>query len=431
MIIEFIVKNFRSIRNEARFSMVKAAGNELLATNVLQFPDAPAKLSPLLRSAAVYGANAAGKSNLLRALACMRELVVGSSQRNPGQALPVEPYMLSEETRQAATKFEIHFIVNQVRYQYGISASQQQVQEEWLYAFPKGRAQKWFVRTLKAERYQVEFGDNLKGEKDLWERITRPNGTLLATAAQLNSEQLTPIFQWFATQMKVAVGRHGWNQSPGVTIHLSSSQHKQKLLDFLRAADFAISDFGFQEVDAKELEDMAPSLPPQLRAMLQGTDTKGVRIHTRHETQDGGTIKMDFDQESDGTQRMFCYAGHWLDALANGCVMIIDELHDSLHPLLVEYLISMFHDPALNTKGAQLIFSTHETAILNQELFRRDQIWFCERDNTQSTLLYPLSDFAVRKRTDNIEKHYLSGRYGALPFIRSLSAQFAETSDGA
>lgn len=425
MLIEFTVKNFRSIRREAHFSMVMGAGKEWLANNVHEFTEASAPLNPVLRSAAVYGANAAGKTNLLRSLEALRAVVAGSTQRNPGDSLPVKSFSLSPDTRNAPTEFEVHFVVDSVRYQYGIVVDSATILEEWLFAFPKGRAQKWFERIPSSDGNgtTIKFGDKLRGERELWERVTRPNASLLATAAQLNSEQLTPIFEWFSERLKIAVGQEGWNQKPGATIQLSDSQQQEQTLKFLQAADFAISGFNVNEVESGDLEKITQDLPPQLRDMLhhQLSDSRGVQIMMEHETEDEKTLQMDLSQESDGTQKMFCYAGPWMDTLANGNVMVIDELHDNLHPLLVQFLVAMFHNPDINKYGAQLIFSTHETAILNQDLFRRDQIWFCERDADQSTNLYPLSDFAVRKGTENLERGYLTGRYGALPLIKEFA----------
>jgi AAA15 family ATPase/GTPase len=429
MLIEFSVKNFRSIRDEALFSMVKGAGNELDETNVLQLKDAPAPLNPLLRSGVIYGPNAAGKTNLLRALAALQVLILGSHQRAPNEALPVTPYLFSDTTRTQPSEFEIHFIVDKVRYQYGITADQQRIHEEWLYAFPRGKAQKWFQRETgpDAQTEGIKFSELLKGEKDLWERVTRPNGSLLATAAQLNSEQLMPIYNWFASKLKIAAGRQSWNQQPLVTISLLEQQQQQKVLNFMQAADFAISELSLKEVDGDNISAITRNMPPPLKELLasQLSGGKNFQIKTRHQTEDGGRVEMDMSDESDGTQKMFCYAGPWMDTLANGNVMVVDELHDNLHPLLVQYLVEMFHNPDLNRHGAQLIFTTHETSILNQDLFRRDQVWFCEREQDQSTRLYPLSDFAVRKGTENIERGYLSGRYGALPFLRAITEAFS------
>lgn len=428
MLIEFSVNNYRSIRDEALFSMVKGPGDELEENNVVQVPDAPATLNPLLRSGVIYGPNAAGKTNLLRALVALQSLVIGSQQRAPNEPLPVTSFLMSSDARTKPSEFEIHFIVDKVRYQYGISADQQRIHEEWLFAFPKGKAQKWFQRELepKTQTSTIKFSDKLKGEKELWERVTRPNGSLLAVAAQLNSEQLTPIYNWFANKLKIAVGKQSWNQQPIATLNLLEQQQQAKVLKFMQAADFAIEGLSLREMDGDHLGAITRNMPPALRDLLtsQLTQSKSVQILTQHQTKDGSRIEMDLSEESDGTQKLFCYAGPWMDTLANGHVMVVDELHDNLHPLLVQYLVEMFHSPDLNPHGAQLIFTTHETSILHQDLFRRDQVWFCERDEDQSTRLYPLSDFAVRKGTENIERGYLSGRYGALPFLKSITEAF-------
>ncbi len=300
-----------------------------------------------------------------------------------------------------------------------------------MFAFPKGKAQKWFHRQRLPDQKntQTKFGDKLKGEKELWERVTRPNGLLLATAAQLNSDQLTPIYNWFANKLKIAVGRESWNQQPLFTISLLEQQQQARVLRFMQAADFAISGLSLREVDGEHLNAITQNMPPQLKALLtsQLGSSKGKQILTQHQTQEGDIIEMGLGDESDGTQKMFCYAGPWMDTLANGNIMVVDELHDNLHPLLVQYLVEMFHNPEINRQGAQLIFTTHETSILNQDLFRRDQIWFCEREPDQATRLYPLSDFAVRKGTENIERGYLSGRYGALPTLKRSTETFKET----
>ncbi len=433
MLIEFSVKNFRSIRDEVLFSMVKGAGHELEEKNVFQIDDAPVSLNPLLRSGAIYGPNAAGKTNLLRALATLQILVLGSHQRAPNERLPVTPYLLSEESRAQPCEFEIHFIVDKVRYQYGITANQQRIHEEWLYAFPKGKAQKWFRREIEpVEKIsRVRFSDNLRGEKELWARVTRPNGSLLTTAAQLNSQQLTPIYNWFANKLKIAVNRLSWNQQSLVTTSLLEQRQQNKVLRFMQAADFSISDFNLREMNGDRLTAITRNMPPPLRDILtsQLTGAKSIQILTQYKTQEGDRINMDLNDESDGTQKIFCYAGPWMDTLANGGIMVVDDLHDKLHPLLVQHLVEMFHSPDLNPHGAQLIFTTHETSILSQNLFRRDQVWFCERDQDQSTLLYPLSDFAVRKGAENFERGYLTGRYGALPFLRDFTEEFGVTLD--
>lgn len=143
-------------------------------------------------------------------------------------------------------------------------------------------------------------------------------------------------------------------------------------------------------------------------------------VQTGHMSSTGEIVLFELDDESDGTKKLFSIAGPWLDTLRNGFVLFVDELHDSLHPVLVRYLVSLFHDKSINTKNAQLIFSTHDTSILSQDVFRRDQIWFCEKSEEQCTELFPLSDFRPRKGHENLERGYLSGRYGALPYPKEL-----------
>ena len=153
----------------------------------------------------------------------------------------------------------------------------------------------------------------------------------------------------------------------------------------------------------------------RLQEELEGRQVANVRL--THETAGGLTGELDLKDESDGTQKVFRLAGPWLDALEHGYIVVFDELHDNLHPHLVRFLVNCFHDPRWNRKGAQLVFSTHETSILSQDVFRRDQIWFCERDEDQATKVFALNEFRPRKGVVNLEKAYLSGRFGALPFV--------------
>ncbi|MGL4448683.1 MAG: AAA family ATPase, partial [Shewanella sp.] len=379
------------------------------------------KSLPLLRSAAIYGPNAGGKSNLIKAMATMQRMVVNVSQLQ--DLLPVTPFKFNEQSAQTPTEFEVTIIVDGVRYQYGFSATAQAVQEEWLFAFPKGRAQLWFERSLQASgQYHYNFGDKLSGDKEVWQRATRANALFLTTAIQLNSQQLLPIFNWFAKTLRV-IGVQGW--APHFSIACCQDERKEQIVDFLRSADFAISDIHVREEDFSP-EYLPTELPGKMRSFLEYelAGKKELRLTTLHQGDQGQAVELDFTDESDGTRKMFSVAGPWLDSLSQGHVLLIDELHDNLHPMLVKFLVQLFHSPQSNPHQAQLIFSTHETAILNQEVFRRDQIWFCERDATQSTQLYSLTDFSPRKGVDNLERAYLAGRYGALPFLRDVQQKF-------
>lgn len=419
MLIEFSVANFRSLFERQTFSLVKASGNELVESNA--FKVQAANEHHLLRSAAIYGPNAGGKSNLLLAMKTMERIVLKSATNfQRGDKLPVIPFRLSQAALDKPSEFEVSFIVGQVRYQYGFTATTERIHEEWLLAYPKGRSQLWIGRTwdIENQRYDWEPCDNLSGEKQLWQKSTRDNALFLSTAVQLNSKQLQPIYDWFKTTLRIT-SSDGW--SPSFSASLCDKNEKAQVMEFLHAADLNIEDIVIKEkpFDVNELSDDMPSHLKELIAS-DFKDKQIIDIKTVHKSIDGTDVVFDFEQESDGTQKLFAFAGPWIDCLAHGYVLFVDELHDNLHPKLVHFLVQLFHNTETNPKNAQLIFTTHETSILNQEVFRRDQIWFCEKNQQNATVVYPLTDFSPRKGRENLELAYLSGRYGALPYVRSL-----------
>lgn len=416
VLVEMSVTNFRSFRNTQTFSLVKNKGDELPENT---FDVESVKDLSLLKSTAIYGVNAGGKSNLLRSLYTMQEIVTKSSQR--GNKLPVVPFKLERATLDLPSEFEVIFVVDGIRYQYGFRTTEEKVWEEWLFAYPKGRAQKWFERTLNTEtnRYDWQFSTLLTGTKQVWKEATRENALFLSTAVQLNSKQLKPLFDWFDKKLKFGdIGGF----SPEYSASLCIKDKKNDIMKFLQAADLNISDI---QVKTEEFTPSAlpNDIPDALRELLinEMKDKKLlVDIRTAHNTNDNETVFFDLEDESDGTQKLFAFSGPWMDVLTNGHVLFIDELHDNLHPKLVQFLVGLFHNKKTNPRNAQLIFTTHETSILSQDIFRRDQIWFCERDKNQATSLYPLSDFSPKKGKENLEAAYLSGKYGALPFVRSF-----------
>lgn len=420
MLIQFSVKNWRSIRDEQIFSMVMAIGDELRDSNTFQ-PTTPSA-TKLLRSAAIYGPNAAGKSNLLKAMTVMKKIVVESASKGQrGDDLPVVPFLLDSDTERVPSEFEVVFIADGIRYQYGFAANHQRITEEWLIAFPLGRSRKWFTREWDVEKkcYVWDMGASLLGQKQLWQDSTRENALFLSTAVQLNSQQLQPVYDWFFKTLRMA-NVSGW--SPSFTASLCKEvDQRGKVLEFLKAADLDIHDviIEAEKLTAKHLPaDMPDDIKTKL--LMELKDQEVFDIKTVHQSKQGHSITFNFDDESDGTQKFFAFAGPWLDSLKNGYVLLIDELHDNLHPKMVQFLVSLFHNSETNPHNAQLIFTTHETSILNQEVFRRDQIWFCEKDSDQATKIFPLTDFNPRKGRENLEANYLAGRYGALPYLRSL-----------
>jgi len=394
MLIQFSVKNYRSIKDEAELKMITDAGKELLDSNTFQ-PDAKGANSfGLMKSAAIYGANAAGKSNITKALSKMQWLILNSAtQLQCGWQLDIEPFKFSTDCIGEPTEFNMDFISKGIRYQYGFSANNERVLEEWLFAYPNGRAQTWFIREYDPENTQYNWSKDsyLAGTKSTWKDATRDNALFLSTAIQLNSKQLAPIYQWFCDMLKIVDFQDTFNTP------LDDSQSYDDVLAFLKIADLYIED---------------------IRVSKESTlPANSLKLETGHRMEDGSLCYLDLNDESAGTQRVFAFAASIVQSLQDGAVIVIDDLSNSLHPAIMKFLVSLFNSSESNANNAQLVFTTHETSVLNQDIFRRDQVWFCEKNKAQSTTLYSLSSFKVRKGADNLARNYLSGKYGALPFI--------------
>ncbi len=414
MLLEFRVRNYRSIRDEIVVSFVasnemKMADTHLASTGIKSIPH-------VLRSAVVYGPNASGKSTLLLALHYMRSVVAESATvLQPGQTFNVQPFRLDAEYAKQPTEFEITFLLGGVRHQYGFSLTPERIVDEWLLVYRAPKPQQWFRRSFNEETRSsdYEFSTHLTGPRKLWQETTRSNALFLSTAAQLNSELLGPIFRWLVEQ-PVYFGA-GLSPLPDLTTQLLQTEGgKRAVRDFLTSADISISEVvsvsrqGFQQQIMFGPD--GPKFSREEREMLMPQFV--------HKTEHGSAT-FELHEESEGTQRLYALIAPVLDVLKNGRLLIVDELDRSLHPLLIRRLVRMFHMPELNSMGAQLLFSTHDTSLLDRTLFRRDQIWFTEKDRDQATRLYPLSDFSPRE-TEAWEKGYLIGRYGAVPFFDEL-----------
>jgi len=421
MLVEFKVKNYRSIKDQQVLSMVKSSTKELEDTNTFMTPEKKKKLS-ILRSATIYGANASGKSNLLKALNAMQHIVLNSDSKiKRGIKLPIVPFLLDSQSSNAPTEFEIIFIADSVKYQYGFSLNQEKILEEWLYAFPEGSAQTWFERNIDKETQETKwyFGSKFTGNKKIWSESTIDNTLFLSTAVFLNSEQLQPIYDWF--QNTIHVLESTARLDPSFTYDLYKiEKYKNKINNFLNIADLDIEELLIteQQFDASTIPE---DLPEELKSSILNDmkDKKLLDVKSLHKTVQGNDVFFDINDESDGTKKFLAFIGPWIDTLENGYILVIDELHDNFHPLMVRFLIELFHSDETNPKNAQLIFTSHETSVMTQEIFRRDQIWFCEKKN-KATELYSLVEFKIRKGVTDIEKGYFSGRYGALPYFKRI-----------
>lgn len=354
----------------------------------------------VLRVAAIYGANASGKTNVLRALEFMRAAVVESHSfwRPGGGVPPRQPFMSSDDS--LPTRFLMDFELDGTRHQYGFAVTSAEVDEEWLHVFPKGRRQVWFSRQAGTE---FAFGDRLKGENETIRALTRRNSLFLSTAAQNNHEQLSPAYRWFSEHVSVLEG-NGELRSRSLSRLSKDPVSVEKLRRYLGKADLGVVDVEFQSP-------VTLGSPVTFEQMLKTFPA----VRLLHQIGDK-TIPFERDQESDGTLAYLSLLGPIMEKLATGGLLCVDELDASLHPLLVAEIIKLFREPPSEAKLAQLIFTAHNTNPISA--LARDQIWFTEKDNKGASQLYPLSDFKPR-RQENLELGYVQGRYGAIPLLPS------------
>ena len=417
MLIEFNVTNYRSFWEEQSLKMAANTKPELREKNT--FDSGVKGIPRLMRSAVIYGPNASGKSNLILAMQFMQKFVFSSAKESQeGEHIDLQPFLFNKFGQSMPSEFEVHFVQDGVRYQYGFSATKQRVFDEWLMAYPEGKAQRWFERTYDPEKEKENwyFGSKFLGSKKLWKDATRKNALFLSTAIQLNNDQLKPIFLWFK---RLQVVEHGSLLHPGDSIELCGDEKgKAEILAFMNAADLSIADINY-ETKLFSAEDLPEEFPPEIKEQFE-KDMKGKKmfrvkfLHSVHDSEE--LVPLSLEDESDGTLKLFAYAGPWIDLLTNGRILFVDELDSSLHPKIVRFLLQLLHSSNKNNKNGQVVFTLHDTSILDQELLRRDQVWFVEKDNQNATKLYPLSDFSPRKG-EALQKGYLHGRYGAVPYI--------------
>lgn len=417
MLIQFTVENFLSIRDKVYLSLEPSKDSEHLE-NLITKGDYNA-----VTSVAIYGANASGKTSLFKAITTALIMLRNSNNIQVTDRLPVIPFKFDLESKNKPTSFEFTFIASDYKkYIYGFSATAEKIVEEYLYCYNSAKPTLIFdLREAEEPKYNRAY----KGKLETAYQMNTPNKLFLATATTWNVECTKIPFEWLAEYIDTFTEVMDLS---GVAIEKYRTDENRQYIDFtkdlLKQADINISSI---EVDAKEVVGGA-ALPIQI--MFQGKmipPNEGKRyevdITTGHTIVDeNGTQKeysLKLQEESLGTQLLFFYGPLLKDAFEKGKTLILDEIDKSMHPSLVKFIMNLFRDPDINKAGAQLIVTTHETGILTLDMFRRDQIYFTEKDSrTGVTDLYSLDEFSVRK-TENIEKGYLMGRYGAIPFLQN------------
>jgi AAA15 family ATPase/GTPase len=434
MLIEFSVGNYRSFKERVTFSMeaaeIASQPSSLDEHNVF----APRDELRLLTSAAIYGANASGKSNLIRGLGFVRSLVLGSSRETQvGELIPTEPFQLSTTTFNQPSEFELVFLVDQVQYRYGFSATPMHVVREWLYRLGSAREAALFKR----EAGQINVNQRTFREGRGLEERTRPNALFLSVVAQFNGPIAGSILAWFQ-RLGLSSGVDHDTEMIQALHHFETSPYRQAVVQLVQQLDVGISNIAVERLPAAPPRNAPPALAESFRLWFEGMEKAGqpieqISVKTYHHRYDtAGQLSDDvvFDleeQESAGTKRLFALAYPVIRALREGLVLVADEIDARIHPNLVIELIRLFNDPATNPHHAQLIFTTHNTNLLSAKLFRRDQIWFVEKSRQGASDLYSLVEYRldgnkVVRNDASFEKDYIAGRYGAVPFIGDLSA---------
>ena len=417
MLVQFTVENFLSIRDKVYLSLEPSKDSEH-PENLITKGDYKA-----VNSVAIYGANASGKSSLFKAITVALIMIRNSNNVQVTDKLPMTPFKFDFESRNKPTPFEFTFIAKDGRkYIYGFSATTEKVVEEYLYCYNTSKPTLLFDLN---ENEKPKFNRAYKVKLEAAYQMNTANKLFLATATTWNVECTKSPFEWLAESIDTFTDVM---ELGGVAFEKYRTDENRKYIEFtknlLKQADINISSI---EVDAKEVMG-GPALAFQ--SVVQGKiipPNEGkhydVEITTGHTVVDENGEKTEFSltlqEESIGTQLLFFYGPLLKDAFEKGKTIVLDEIDKSMHPSLVKFIMNLFRDSDVNKNGAQLIVTTHETGILSLDMFRRDQIYFTEKDSKSGvTDLYSLDEFSVRK-TENIEKGYLMGRYGAIPFLQA------------
>lgn len=421
MLLEFSCANYRSINRRCTISLLGQGISDAPQTNLVVLN----KKLKVLKVAALYGANSSGKTNIIMAFLSMMNHIISSVKLNDNEELDFDPFRLST-MQNNPTLFEIIFTLENKTYRYGFEFDKKQIRGEWLYSSAIGgkREKVLFIRNEEG----IGVNEQLFPEGVDKEENTNENRLFLSLCAQLGGDLSKQIINEFQ-QMNVISGIQGQGYS---------GYSKLMLHQHLEGYDKAMAFFnkvklGFDGIETveQEIDDsiFPPDMPDVVKAELS-KELKGKRninlysLHKVYGKQGAvvGTTKFDISEESDGTKKLIQLSGPIFDTLAHGNVLWVDELDAKMHPLISQYIVTLFNDPATNPHNAQLIFSTHDTHLLSSKLLRRDQIWFTEKDMTEQTDLYNMMDIILpdgsKPRSDsNYERNYISGRYGAIPYM--------------
>ncbi len=413
MLLRFSVTNHLSLRDRQELSMVASTLDDA-TTGLIACSHVPG--SSLLPSVVIYGTNASGKSNLVDAIRWAQSAIRRShSGREPNEAIPRTPFVLDTESQDAPTRIEFDFVAGNIRYHYGFEANDEAFVAEWLYSFPNNKRLMLFER----EGMTFRFGRSLKGHNHIISELTRPNSLFLSAAAQNRHEGLATIHRYFQS---IQIDLEQSVNPQSLADRLAGRNQDERIIQFLSEVGTGI--VGYQ-VHEQEIDERSVKIQEGIRAVFKSQFGLSVpsleplrtrrSIKLTHRARAAENAMLEFTQESMGTQRLLALLVSVFRALDGGTPLVVDELDASLHTRACEMLFELFASKSANPNGAQLIATTHDTNLLNARSLRRDQVWFTEKDREGTTHIYPLTEFRTRK-SDNLARGYLQGRYGAIPF---------------
>lgn len=407
MLIQFNFSNFKSYKMPTSLDMTATSIKEYphnLITN--QFNEQYVKV------AAIYGANASGKTAVIDAFDFMRFFVLTSFRReSEGRGIPLKRFAFDSTSRAGKSEFEVFFSYRGREYQYGFTLDNKKIYEEWLYK--RDYRSKTRYNTLFERKNEKLICSKLLKEACKFIDLVEESTLFLSLISNAKIREAKIVYEWFQNTHVIDFGNalsEGYISRLLPVDELKDSNYRKTLEDFLRAIDVGIDGI-------------------RIEKYLDVTDDDGepvYKVYAKHKTVDG-YVEIPFSEESSGTQKMFCLYHFLHDALESGQTLFIDELDAKVHPLLLRYILNMFHNPEINKNNAQLIYTTHDVYTLAKETFRRDQIWFTEKDEQGVSTLYSLAEYKLdnEKKVRNdatFYKDYLAGRYGAVPHLQFFNS---------
>lgn len=423
MLLQFTVANYKSIKDEQVFTL-------LPDKSVKENPDAVISEgnSSALSSAIIYGRNASGKSNLLKAIQALKFMVIQSAQfKVDAKIQSYEPYLLDASYGSKPVEFKVEFVAaDGIRYRYEVGYTETAIAHERLYHFPKSQSAKLFER----EGLHITYGERVTGRKKDIEDTLYENQLYLSKIGSFRLEALYYAFNFFDDLLETFLVHDSKHDETLLELFLQrmklDPQFSANITKLIRAADTNIQSFNL-DTASNDLK-IFPAKIQQSNQQDYLLNIRQIPIRTRHQVFHGsnssGEIEFNLANESTGTLKLMTIGGIILVALAEGQVLIIDELNTSLHPKVTKALVKLFNDPVSNPKKAQLIFTTHEVSLLDNELFRRDQVWLSEKEFEGYSHYYTLADIAGVRKDSPWEKWYMNGRLGATPVINDLELDF-------